>query len=314
MALERLKQELKMNFLEQIAARIGGGRQKQREESDALDLSSYDNMLTLDTPQSLEVDAGSVRQDIRGLVALRDATDLWGGFDVVDFSRLGGRGAADRVRSDGTGRAGLERPLLDHSPNADGGYWRRFAERLQRMLVEADAKYQEAQKLIASAGFDRPLTREVAELGTAAERVLEARLREVERQLARAEVALASADPDYSRYRTETLGDRIKQLVLDGAPARDLVIRLARVRAQLTSPGFRMGDQVEFSPFAQYAADWRGWTGFIAGCQVSHDGKGTLTYTVSDVWPPRGLGSLTDGIPESDLVAIPYSRQLEVRK
>lgn len=71
---------------------------------------------------------------------------------------------------------------------------------------------------------------------------------------------------------------------------------------------FAIGQPVVVPDTCQYFADWRGQTLWIAGVQFDHR-KRRLDYTVSEHWPPRHNGDLSDGWAEEDLTASPQQRE-----
>lgn len=81
---------------------------------------------------------------------------------------------------------------------------------------------------------------------------------------------------------------------------------LCRVEEEIlsrTPARLKIGDHVKV--VGPMEADWRGWEGFVCGICMQTDGK--IDITVSDVFPPKHLGHMTDGFGENDLCLAPIS-------
>ena len=59
----------------------------------------------------------------------------------------------------------------------------------------------------------------------------------------------------------------------------------------------KLGDRVTI--VGGYEVEWRGWEGFVCGMCMQIGGD--INITVSDSYPPKHLGEMTDGFTESDL-------------
>lgn len=75
---------------------------------------------------------------------------------------------------------------------------------------------------------------------------------------------------------------------------------------QVIEPGTQVRCLADKCP-KQWAEDWRGWTGYVAG--VHYEPGAGLNYTVCDNWPPQSNGDLSDGFREGQLEAL--SRKTE---
>jgi hypothetical protein len=62
----------------------------------------------------------------------------------------------------------------------------------------------------------------------------------------------------------------------------------------------QIGEQVEVSSACEYAADWQGMTLYVAGA-VAKNVSGELNVWLSESWPPKSNGDVTDGWSVDDL-------------
>jgi hypothetical protein len=97
------------------------------------------------------------------------------------------------------------------------------------------------------------------------------------------------------RHRAKAMQDNFikTQVALDEAEAQ-----LERVTEAL-----QVGEEVTAVYEAmdpKWRDDWIDWSGFVAGIQFDLR-AGSLNYTVSDHWPPKNNGDLTDGFYEGEL-------------
>lgn len=67
-----------------------------------------------------------------------------------------------------------------------------------------------------------------------------------------------------------------------------------------------IGDRVRISANSTFYDDWKGWTGFVKGLDVST--AGIVTAAISEHWPPASHGDHTDGWLLEELVLVPEEK------
>ncbi|SCW95960.1 hypothetical protein [Ancylobacter rudongensis] len=66
---------------------------------------------------------------------------------------------------------------------------------------------------------------------------------------------------------------------------------------------WKLGDRVAISPSSEWHADWRDWAGYV--CELHMCPSGKIDVGVSNHYPPKHLGDITDGFEPVDLIAAP---------